>query len=110
MNALDLSCVRGFHSADFVDGLQVQPKLFGGAKKAGKTDGSVDADATALKNDIVDARRRDMQALGQFIRGHVHRLQKFFAQDFTGVEAPVRCALSRNGHKVLLPRRYEPAV
>src|SRR5437660_12567476 len=93
-DALNLGCLFRHYAADFVSALQVEPELLCGSEKAGRTNGRVGADSSALKNDVVDPRRRNVQPPGQRVSGHAEGLKKLLPQDFARVDSPVRCALS----------------
>ena len=81
-------------AADLIRPLQIQPELFGCPKEARQPDGRIGADAAPFQNNVIDTRRGNAESLCQFIRGEPHGPEKFLAQDFAGVNSPVRGAFS----------------
>jgi len=73
------------------DRLHVEPaqRIFILATKVVRqAQGRIGRDAAPLKHDVVDARGRYVQGLGQCVGAQAQRFQIVFAQDFAGMDCP----------------------
>src|SRR5438067_584494 len=84
--------------ADLVSPLQIQPELLRCPEKTRQSDGCVGTDTAPFQNYVVDTRRRNTEALRKFVNRHTQRRQKLLAQNFAGMNSPVRSPLSDNTH------------
>src|SRR5271165_173351 len=96
LNTLNLVGLLGHYAADFIRTLKVQPELLSCPEEARQADGGIGADATALKHDVVHARRRNIKPLCQLVSGNAERSEKLFPQNFARVNSPLRCAFPLN--------------
>jgi hypothetical protein len=84
--------------------LQVQPELRGAAEIAREPHGGIGSDTPALKNDVTNARRAQVQSLGKRVCAQAQGLQVLLTKHFAGVNRPhsvfeshVILPLMRNG-------------
>jgi len=82
---LDLGSSFALGSAQVVRSLQIQPELRRIPEVARKPQRGVCGYTPLLVNNVIHARRGDTNSLGQRVRGHTKRHEKFFPQDFTRV-------------------------
>src|SRR5581483_10365667 len=78
--------------AHIVRRLEVRPELLARAEKTRQAYGRIRRDPAALQDDVVDARGRNPELLGQGIGREVQRLQELLTKNLAGVDRPGRAA------------------
>ena len=108
LNPLDVIAQRAPRLFQIIVRLQAKPETLAGAQRRSEAQRGIRADAALAEHDLVDAARRHGCGARERVLADAERTEKFFQQDFAGVD--VGDAAFRHGPPHFKPLRRRGAT